>query len=116
MTATRHNEFGPFEVDISPGREAVRVSPLGEIDLATAGRLRERVRDLRAAGWSRVILDLDGVTFMDSTGIRLVIELVRSSQEDHWELAVTRVPPAVHRVFELSGVLGALPLGDGETA
>jgi len=111
---TQHDEFRPFAVDVHPQRDVVRVAPMGEIDLATVGGLRARIEELLSSGFTRVTLDLQGVTFMDSTGLRLVLELVQASRDDHWELSVTDVPCAVLRVFELTGVLDVLPLGEPE--
>lgn len=108
---TQHDQFRPFAIDVHPQRDVVRVAPVGEIDLATVGPLRAQIEDLVTSGFSRVTLDLEGVTFMDSTGLRLVLELVQAARDDHWELSVIEVSPAVERVFELSGVLAALPLG-----
>jgi anti-sigma B factor antagonist len=109
---TQHDEFRPFTVDVHPQREVVRVAPVGDIDLATVGGLRARIEELLSSGFTRVTLDLQGVTFMDSTGLRLVLELVQASRDDQWELSVTEVPSAVQRVFELSGVLDTLALGE----
>ena len=116
MNATQHEEFRPFEVHISPGHDVVRVAPAGEVDLATAGQLRARIDAQLERRCPRMELDLHDVTFMDSTGVRLVLDLAATAQREHWELSVIRVPDAVHRVFELSGVLDVLPLGDPEVA
>lgn len=110
MSATQHDEFRPFEVEVRLDGAGVRVAPHGEIDIATADRLQARIAELLAGGCTRLVLDLEGVRFMDSTGIRLLVELTRSARDDHWELAVIRVPHAVRRVLELSGVLDAVPL------
>jgi len=84
MSATQRQEFAPFAVEVEAQREIVRVCPCGEVDLATVGDLREQVDDLLSAGFNRVLLDLRQVSFLDSTGLRLIIELVRSSQADGW--------------------------------
>ena len=114
MDATQHEEFRPFEVLVSTGGDTVRVSPAGEVDMATAGGLQERIDVLLAESPARFVLDLHGVTFMDSTGVRLVLELVRRAEQDSWELIVVAMPHAVRRVFELSGVLDTVPLGEPE--
>ena len=115
MSATlQHDEFRPFGIEVHPQRDVVRVAPAGEIDLATVGQLRARIGELLSSGFARLTLDMHAVTFMDSTGLRLVLELVQAARDDDWELSVTGIPPAVQRVFELSGVLGALPLGEPE--
>jgi anti-sigma B factor antagonist len=114
MDATQHEEFRPFEVLVSTGGDAVRVAPVGEVDMATAEGLQERVDALLAKGCSRLVLDLHGVTFMDSTGVRVVLDLVRRAEQGPWKLSVAAMPYAVRRVFELSGVLESVPLGEPE--
>lgn len=114
MNATQHQEYRPFEVDVSSRPGDVRVAPAGEIDMATAGTLQEHIAAQLGGGCRRLVLDLHDVAFMDSTGVRLVLEFARAAQRDNWELAVVRMPPAVRRLFELSGVLDAVPLGDQE--
>ena len=73
MNATRRDEFRPFAIDVHPRRDFVRVAPVGEIDLATVGPLRERIGELLSAGFSRLTLDLQGVTFMDSLGLGTLV-------------------------------------------
>ena len=112
MSATRSDEFRPFTIEVHPQREVVRVAPVGEIDLATVGRLRARIDELISAGFAQLTLDLERVTFMDSTGIRLMLELAHASRDEHWELSVVEIPAPVQRVLELSGVLDAVRPGD----
>jgi anti-sigma B factor antagonist len=74
------------------------VAPTGEIDLATVDELAAALEDARAEA-NVVYLDLRGVIFMDSAGVRLVIEADRQC-----ELVVVRGPIAVRRVFDLVGL------------
>jgi anti-sigma B factor antagonist len=114
VNATQYDDYRPFEVHVSSGPDELRVAPAGEVDLATAGLLRKRIDALLEPGCARLVLDLRDVSFMDSTGVRLVLELTRAAQSEPWDLSVVHVPNAVHRVFELSGVLDAVPLGEPE--
>jgi anti-anti-sigma factor len=68
-------EFEPFRVDVEPDRESVRVAPVGELDIATVDKLQTEVSRLLETGFAKVVLDLRGVRFLDSTGLRLVLEL-----------------------------------------
>jgi anti-anti-sigma factor len=56
-----------------------------------------------------VVLDLRGVTFLDSTGVRLALELLESSRAAEWEFAVIDGPTRVQRIFELTGVRSVIP-------
>ena len=80
----------------------------GELDLSTVDEVRDRLDTLRAAN-RPVVLDLDGLTFMDSTGIRLVLESVRHSEREGWPFAVTRGSSAVQRIFAAARIDDRLP-------
>jgi anti-anti-sigma factor len=98
-----------FRVDVVPERDAVRVRPVGEIDLSTVGRIRSQLDDLRDAGFRRVILDLRATTFLDSTGLRLCIDFQADSAADGTEFAIAPGPPAVQRAFQVAGLTARLP-------
>jgi anti-sigma B factor antagonist len=109
MSATHLDSDHQFRLDIEPEGDAVRVCPRGEVDLATAGAIREKFEEMSALGFRRVVLDLRGVTFLDSTGLRLALELRESSRDAAWEFAVIEGPAAVQRIFELTGVRSLIP-------
>ena len=112
MSATHPCTDRKFRLDVVPERDVVRVCPYGEVDLATAGTVRERFEELTSLGFRRVALDLRGVTFLDSTGMRLALELSESSRADAWEFAVIEGPAAVQRVFEITGLRSLVPFVD----
>src|SRR4051794_18623328 len=62
----------PFEIEIRPSRERVVVAPHGELDCATVPRVQDALEELVAAGWDLIVLDLRGVSFMDSTALHLM--------------------------------------------
>jgi anti-sigma B factor antagonist len=66
-----------FEVAVEPAREVVRVKPVGELDLATVSVLEDQVRELLAVGFEQLIIDLRGLSFMDVSGLRLLLSLAR---------------------------------------
>ena len=98
-----------FRVEVEPDREVVRVCPIGDVDLSTVDEVRAQVEDLAAAGFKRVVLDLRQTTFLDSTGLRLVLDAHSASADDGTEFAVIAGPPEVQRAFELAGLDSRLP-------
>jgi anti-sigma B factor antagonist len=102
----------PLRVDAWPEGDIVHVCPAGEIDLDTVSQVRDRMDELRAAGFKRLILDLRAVTFLDSTGIRLVLETDASARADGFEFGLIEGPAKVQRAFEITGLPSALPLID----
>ena len=100
---------GRFHVGLEPERDVVRVCPAGDVDLATTGEIRHKVEAVIAAGFRRVVIDLRQVTFLDSTGLRLLLELDASSRSDGWELGVIEGSPEVQRAFDVTGLRPLLP-------
>jgi len=97
-------EFEPFRIDVEPSRESVRVAPVGELDIATVDRLQAEVVRLRESGFNKIVLDLRAVRFLDSTGLRLVLELDAAARADSHDLSVIRGPEVVHRIFQVTQV------------
>jgi anti-anti-sigma factor len=69
-------------------REAVRVAPSGRLDIATVDQLRREAEELIRAGFRRVILDLRGLTLVDSVGLQLLDTLARISQSAGCDLSL----------------------------
>jgi anti-sigma B factor antagonist len=102
---------GNFDVSTEHSGAGLIVSPRGEIDLATVDLVREAVeRDLEPG--EDVVLDLREVGFMDTSGLRYVLELHKRATSDGFGLRIVRGPAAIQRVFEVSGVEPRLPFVD----
>jgi len=99
----------PFRVDVRTERDVVRVCPFGEVDLDTVGQIRECLEQATATGAKHVVLDLRGVTFLDSTGLHMVLEADAASRAQGREFGLVGGPADVQRVFELTGARAALP-------
>ena len=87
----------------------IRVRPRGELDLSSVDQLDGALRELREAGFDQIELDLSALTFMDSTGLRLVLAWDGEARRDGMSLRLRRGPAAVQRVFEVTGVGDLLP-------
>jgi anti-anti-sigma factor len=93
-------------------RDSARIRVVGELDMATAEILRTEVDSLRAEGIRRMILDLSSLDFMDSSGLRYILECDAEARQDGFSIALIPGPPAVHRVFELTKTVAKLPFID----
>jgi len=101
-----------FRVDIAPDRDVVRVAPLGELDMSTTGELTTEIQQLWRSGFSRVILDLRGATFIDSSGLHAIINEHAAAAEDGRDFSIIPGRPAVQRIFEVTGMETRLPFLD----
>jgi anti-sigma B factor antagonist len=110
-------ELAPFRCEVMPDRASARVCPVGEVDLATVPVVDTELAELWAVGFTGIVLDLREVTFLDSTGVRLLLAWQTRSSADGFRFEVIPGPPAVQRALELSSVADQLsycsPNGDG---
>jgi anti-anti-sigma factor len=77
---------------------------VGELDLDTAHELEDELALTRDERCRRLVLDLRGLRFMDSTGLRLVIRWDTLARQDGFEFAIVPGIDVVHRVFRLTGM------------
>ena len=96
----------PFRVEIRPDRRRVVVAPHGELDLDTVDQLRAAVDDLAVSGFEAIVIDLRSTTFLDSSGLHLL--MVQAERPDA-RITLVDGPDVVSRVFDLAGVRAILP-------
>jgi len=90
-------------LDISSRRlnAGIVIAVRGEIDLASAPAVEQRLRDA-GASHDLVALDLSETTFMDSTGVHMVITADHQLRERGGRLVVVQETPQIRRLFELT--------------
>ena len=87
----------------------VLVTVAGEIDIATAARLRERLRALAARG-RPLVADLEQVSFMDASGLGVLAGAAKYAAEHGASLQVVCARQQIRRLFRLTGLDGTIPL------
>jgi anti-anti-sigma factor len=80
----------------------------GELDMATAAALEERLSDLEDHGSRHLVLDLTGLSFIDSTGLRVLLQATARAHDRGHELILRPARGTVQRVFEITGVQAEL--------
>jgi anti-sigma B factor antagonist len=76
----------------------------GELDMATAPLLQRAVQDDGLATKQMLVLDLQRLEFIDSTGLRVILAARKQCRERGQELAVTRGSPQVERLLSVTGM------------
>jgi anti-sigma B factor antagonist len=89
---------------------SIRLS--GELDVATAGAVEDELSRVEATDASTIVIDLAGLTFMDSTGIRLLVNAAARTRKGNPRLALLRGGDAIQRVLQLTGLEDELPFTD----
>ena len=103
---------GALEIDSELRSDSARLTPVGELDIATAPQLEQEVRSLLARSVRHLIIDLSRLTFIDSSALRLFIVLNDRSAGEGWRLSLIRPTGQVRSVFEITGAEENLPFID----
>jgi anti-sigma B factor antagonist len=97
-----------LQVQHHDDRAVIQVS--GEIDLATCPQLRNVLAELVDRGVRHLVIDLEQVSFLDSSGIGVLMGTLRRVRELDGSLRLTAPSAQVRRVLELTGATMLLPI------
>ena len=113
--ARRINASGHLEIGVLPDGERSTVRLEGELDLAAAQDVTAAL-EVVAAQSTAVLLDIEGVTFMDSAGLRSVLLCERICRDAGVVFRLTPGSPRIRRLFGIAGLLDWLPAADAGPA
>jgi anti-sigma B factor antagonist len=97
-----------LRVEVSETVRAWSVVVRGEIDMETAPQLERVLDDVVAKGALLVTLDLEGVDFLDSSGLRVILGASNKLSAQEGQLLIEGASSAVERVLEITGVIERL--------
>lgn len=83
---------------------SVALGLAGELDLESGAMLASALREPQNTSADRLVLDLSGVEFIDSSGISVLVHAHLEAQDEHRQLVLINLPRSVERVFAVSGV------------
>ena len=84
----------------------------GEVDVFTAPKMREAILGLLTGGTDKLIVNLAGVGFMDSTGLGVLVGGLKRVKERNGTLALAGVQGTVMRVLSVTGLNAVFPMHD----
>jgi anti-sigma B factor antagonist len=97
-----------------------RLSLRGELDLASAEELNDAVAGLCAEGASEAVLDVSGLEFVDSTGLRAILSVKALCEENQCAFHLTpgrdQIHDQVRRLLEITGLIDRLPFREADQA
>jgi len=86
------------------------VDVAGEVDVFTAPKLREKIIDLLEGGSDHLVVNLEKVIFMDSTGLGVLVGGLKRVKERNGELALAGAQGTVQRVLSVTGLNAVFPM------
>ena len=93
-----------FDVSADVADGIATVSVRGEVDVYTAPQLRERLYAVVGDGATRVVLDLSAMTFIDSTGLGVVVGALKRLRESGGDLVLRSPSRSTRKVLEITGL------------
>jgi anti-sigma B factor antagonist len=107
------HELAGLRVEVGGRPRRPRLHVHGEIDLASAPVLREELQHVIDAGALDVVLDLQDVSFVDSSGLGVLVGAHKRLREANYgSITIERAQDSVRKVFEITGlgtVFGLMP-------
>lgn len=91
-----------LELDTTEEGGAVHIRLRGELDLSTVDKVEDELRRVEEKDPGVVVLDLSGLTFLDSTGLRMIVTADQRADRANRRLAIVRGPEIVQRVFTIT--------------
>lgn len=105
-----------FELERTDEGGQPRLALFGELDIAAAPRVDQAMDELEREHPDRIVVDLRGLTFLDSTGLRSLLTADARAREDSRRLTLIQGPDVIRRVFSITGLDGRLDIVEDEAA
>jgi anti-anti-sigma factor len=99
----------PLTIDERRGLGRISLVLDGELDLSGTRHLAEHLAQLRRTYRGRLVLDLRGLTWVDSSALGVLISADAYARQDGWVLEIVPGAPEIQRVFARCGLLDQLP-------
>ena len=104
------NDRDPLEIEVQQNEDRTLVVIAGELDVSTASYLYDALSDLELTDPHHVVLDLAKVTFMDSTGLSVIVTEHKRLDQVNGTLTIFSPPSSIRRLFEITGLTTTLDI------
>ncbi len=91
-----------LEVETKEREDGVELALKGELDLSTIEKVEQELTRAEDGGHRLIVLDLSGLTFLDSTGLRTIVTADQRARRSGRRVVILKGPATVHRVFTIT--------------
>jgi anti-sigma B factor antagonist len=95
---------------VERGPASITVAVAGEIDAASAPALRSYLNDCLSEGYTEITLDLTEMTFIDSSGLGVVVGVINQLRKQDGRVIICNPPPIAVQVLRISGLTSFLDI------
>lgn len=93
-----------YEIRRMDARDVLVVHLKGSVDAHTFGLFEEQMSALLAQGAHHLLLDFQGLDYINSTGLGFLLGLSRQMDEQNGKLVIANMPEKIHHIFDLLGI------------
>ena len=94
-----------MNLSIKRVKNSLIVDVKGELDLKTADKFEEKIKEIISKGFRKVIFNFNEVEFIDSSGIGALLSIYKFLVKNDGVMVITNISPRIRRVLEVAGVL-----------
>jgi stage II sporulation protein AA (anti-sigma F factor antagonist) len=100
-----------LSIELEVKQEVLCIRLSGELDHHTADELRRKtVNAIESHDIRHIVLNLEHVSFMDSSGLGVILGRYKQIKQVHGEMVVCAISPPIQRLFDLSGLFKIIRL------
>ena len=99
-----------FRISVRADTAGTTVAVQGEVDVATAPALRDELYRLIDQGTTKIVVDLGGMEFIDSTGLGVFVGALKRAREGGGEVELRSLKPAARKIFDITGLSSAFTI------
>ena len=103
-------------LDVEGRNKFAVLSVRGEVDVYTAPKFRERLIELVGEGKHHIVVDLEGVDFLDSTGLGVLVGGLKRVRSHNGDLVLVCTQSRILKVFEITGLTKVFSIYDSVDA
>ena len=101
-----------LKVDTRNEGDVAVLAASGEVDVFTAPDLDRAIEAQLAEGRSQLVVDLSSVSFLDSTGLGVLVKGLKGARESGGSLRLVVTSERIRKIFDITGLDAAMPLFD----
>ncbi len=104
-----------LQIDITVEQNILIIRLNGELDHHTSEQLRREVEHkIDTEGIEHILLNLEKLTFMDSSGLGVILGRYKQISQKNGRMIVCAISPSIYKLFELSGMFKIVDIADSE--
>lgn len=99
-----------FKIEQTAADRTRTLSISGELDIATTPQLEREVNRAIAEKANTILIDLENLSFIDSSGLRMFLHLNQQAAQDGWRLTIANPSEQVRAILRVTGTESELPI------